>query len=178
MAHLIFYRRGQELMRVALDEARLLVGRGSEADVVVPDPSLRRTELAIEWDGQRHRVRRMGPDGLSAEAEPLEDGGALALGQFRAAYLETLPEGPAEASRSLNTSALSASRAAGRIERGPGEPAARSFRRDRVRPGGSPALESSDGLGSPRQGDSPRRATHAPGPRQYQRHVPFRAARL
>jgi two-component system response regulator HydG len=112
MAHLIFYRRGQELMRVALDESPLLVGRGPDADVVVPDPSLRRTELAIEWDGERHRVRRMGPEGPSSDTEPLEDGGALALGQFRAAYLEQLPENPLDASRSLNTSALGAEPAA------------------------------------------------------------------
>jgi two-component system, NtrC family, response regulator HydG len=108
MAHLIFYRRGQELMRVALGTERLLVGRGTEADVVVPDPSLRRTELAIEWDGQRHRVRTLGAEGPAPETQVLEDGGALALGQFRAAYLETLPEDAAEASRALNTSALGA----------------------------------------------------------------------
>jgi DNA-binding NtrC family response regulator len=108
MAHLIFYRRGQELMRVALDEGRIVVGRGSDADVVVPDPGLRRAELQIEWDGKGHRVRRMGPEGFSADAEHLEDGSALALGQFRAAYLDTLPEGAAEASRSLTTAALNA----------------------------------------------------------------------
>jgi len=106
MPHLIFYRRGQELMRVALDEGRLVIGRGSDADVVVPDPSLRGRELSIEWDGRRHQVRKIGDDGPTAQTETLEDGGALALGQFRAAYLEQLPELTPEASRPVHTSAF------------------------------------------------------------------------
>jgi DNA-binding NtrC family response regulator len=100
MAHLIFYRRGQELMRVALDEGRLIIGRGAEADVVVPDPGLQRSELLVEWDGRRHRIRKIRDDVAEAEAETLEDGSAFALGQFRAAYLEQLPDTASETSRS------------------------------------------------------------------------------
>ncbi len=109
MPHLIFYRRGQELMRVALDETRLVIGRGAGADVVVPDPSLQRAELLVEWDGQHHRVRKIKDEVPEAEADVLEDGGAFALGQFRAAYLDQLPDAAPEASRhGQHTSSLSA----------------------------------------------------------------------
>ena len=40
MPELVFLRRGEELLRVALDRSRVVLGRGETSDVVIPDPEV------------------------------------------------------------------------------------------------------------------------------------------
>ncbi|MHB1844830.1 MAG: sigma 54-interacting transcriptional regulator [Deltaproteobacteria bacterium] len=91
MAQLVFYRRGQELMRVSLDGSRTTIGRGSEADVVVPEATVARLQAAIEWDGERHLLvdlsgKKTRVRGVEVERQSLDDGADLAFGSFRAIY--------------------------------------------------------------------------------------------
>jgi DNA-binding NtrC family response regulator len=102
MAHLIFYRRGQELMRIALDRPRTTLGRGFDADVAVPDASLAALEAIVEPEGDTHRIRSLTGNplrvgGQSVVTALLEDGSDVAFGAFRVAYHRHLPEGAEDA---------------------------------------------------------------------------------
>ena len=37
MPELVFFRRGQEVLRVALERQRLVLGRAKDSDIVIPD---------------------------------------------------------------------------------------------------------------------------------------------
>ena len=43
MPELVFLRRGAEVLRVALELPRLVLGRGEGCDVVLPDPQVLRS---------------------------------------------------------------------------------------------------------------------------------------
>ncbi len=91
-------------MRVALDASRMTLGRGSDADIVVPDAEVARLQAVIEWDGKSHRItdlsgRSLPVGGQRVESTVLEDGADLVLGQFRAAYTLGLGEPDAGESR-------------------------------------------------------------------------------
>ena len=42
MPELVFFRRGEEVLRVALERPRLVLGRAEDSDIVIPDPQVRR----------------------------------------------------------------------------------------------------------------------------------------
>jgi len=92
-------------MRVALDASRMTLGRGSEADIVVPDGEVARLQAVIEWDGKNHRItdlsgRSLPVAGQRVESTVLVDGADVVLGQFRAAYMLGLADSDAGESRS------------------------------------------------------------------------------
>ena len=47
MPELVFLRRGEEVLRFALDRSRVVLGRGDHADVVIPDPEVSRQQAAV-----------------------------------------------------------------------------------------------------------------------------------
>ena len=47
MPELVFFRRGEEVLRVALERQRVVVGRSEECDIVIPDPHVSRQHLAL-----------------------------------------------------------------------------------------------------------------------------------
>jgi predicted component of type VI protein secretion system len=53
MPELIFFRRGEELLRVALERRRMVLGRGGDCDIVIPDPHVSRQHVALLYDGTR-----------------------------------------------------------------------------------------------------------------------------
>jgi pSer/pThr/pTyr-binding forkhead associated (FHA) protein len=53
MPELVFLRRGAEVLRVALERPRLVLGRGEGCDVVLPDPQVSRQHVALVKDGTR-----------------------------------------------------------------------------------------------------------------------------
>jgi DNA-binding NtrC family response regulator len=88
MAELVFVRRGEELMRVALDRPRIVIGRGAECDVSLPHPEVSRTQVAVERDGGGWVAvdlsgRGTEVDGRTVERAPLPEGAELGLGDFR-----------------------------------------------------------------------------------------------
>ncbi len=98
MSELVFFRRGEEVLRFALDRNRVVLGRGERSDVVIPDPEVSRNHVALTFDGQQFRVEDLSGKGtvvagaLTREAV-LVDGADIALGQWRAIFRERLGGG-------------------------------------------------------------------------------------
>src|SRR5690349_21577586 len=60
MPELAFFRHGEELLRVALDD-RTAIGRDPACDVSLPDPALSRVQAVVERRGDAfHLVDRSG----------------------------------------------------------------------------------------------------------------------
>jgi hypothetical protein len=72
MPELVFLRRGEEVLRFALDRPRIVLGRGDRCDVVIPDPEVSRQQAAVLLSGD------------SATVEDLSGKGTL-VGDTRAA---------------------------------------------------------------------------------------------
>jgi DNA-binding NtrC family response regulator len=93
MAELVFYRRGEELMRVLLDGPRFTLGRGPHNDLAVPDEDVSRNQAALErtdLDGSFTLVDLSGRgttvDGTSHHRVALQPGAELTLGEWRAVF--------------------------------------------------------------------------------------------
>ncbi|GMU08301.1 sigma 54-interacting transcriptional regulator [Corallococcus caeni] len=91
MPELVFFRRGEEVLRVAVDRARVVLGRGDSSDVAIPDPEVSRQQVALLWDGQKCRVEDLSGKGTKVagavvERGDLPDGADLELGQWRAVF--------------------------------------------------------------------------------------------
>ncbi|XXF75987.1 sigma 54-interacting transcriptional regulator [Myxococcaceae bacterium GXIMD 01537] len=91
MAELVFFRRGEEVLRVGLDRPRMVLGRGEQSDVVIPDPEVSRQQVALVLEGERCRVEDLSGKGTvvagqSVREAELADGADLALGQWRAVF--------------------------------------------------------------------------------------------
>ncbi len=121
MAEIVFFRHGEELLRVALGE-RLALGRAPDCDVSLPDPALSRVQAELErrpdgwWLRDRSgRGTRVGAETV-AEAR-LADGAAIALGGYRALFRASA-QGVAEP-----TGAGESTRLAGRRPEPPIQPA-------------------------------------------------------
>lgn len=91
MAELVFYRRGEELMRFSLERDRTVVGRGERCDVAVPEGEVARTQFAVERrDEEFHLVDLSGQGtvvgGTRQSALKLADGADIGLGPWRAIF--------------------------------------------------------------------------------------------
>ncbi|MCY1045210.1 sigma 54-interacting transcriptional regulator [Corallococcus sp. bb12-1] len=91
MPELVFFRRGEEVLRVAVDRARLVLGRGDSSDVAIPDPEVSRQQVALLWDGQQCRVEDLSGKGTKVAGKlvdkgDLADGADVELGQWRAVF--------------------------------------------------------------------------------------------
>jgi two-component system response regulator HydG len=91
MAELLFFRRGEEVLRYQLPRGRVVLGRGEQCDVALPDPAVSRQGAALTWDGARLQVEDLSGKGvqLSGQTVPsgeLADGGDLTLGPWRAVF--------------------------------------------------------------------------------------------
>ena len=93
MPELKFYRGGLEVLRVGLEQRRLVLGRSGLSDIVIPDPEVSRQHVALHFDGARCLFEDLSGRGTLVAGEPmrhgqLRDGVDLALGQWRAVYHE------------------------------------------------------------------------------------------
>jgi len=91
MPELVFLRRGEEVLRFALDRPRIVVGRGDRCDVVVPDPEVSRQQALVLVSGDSAVVEDLSGKGTlvggtRAERASLADGTEIALGQWRAIF--------------------------------------------------------------------------------------------
>ncbi|MBM4378192.1 MAG: sigma 54-interacting transcriptional regulator [Deltaproteobacteria bacterium] len=91
MAELLFFRRGEEVLRYQLPRGRVVLGRGEQCDVALPDPAVSRQAAALTWDGQALAVEDLSGGGLLVGGQPLStrtlaDGQDLSLGQWRAVF--------------------------------------------------------------------------------------------
>ncbi len=93
MPELVFFRRGEEVLRFSFDSQRVVLGRGEKCDVVIPDPEVSRQHVALTFDGKRCAVEDLSGKGTLVSGQPttqgvLSDGADLALGQWRAIFRE------------------------------------------------------------------------------------------
>jgi len=91
MPELVFLRRGEEVLRFALDRPRTVVGRGDKSDVVVPDTEVSRQQAALLFDGKEVTLEDLSGKGTLVGGVPssklvLTDGADIALGQWRAVF--------------------------------------------------------------------------------------------
>jgi len=93
MPELVFFRRGEEVLRFGLDRSRTVLGRGDKSDVMIPDPTVSRRQAALLYDGQSTTLEDLSGKGTLVSGAAIErilliDGSDIALGQWRAIYRE------------------------------------------------------------------------------------------
>ncbi len=99
MPELVFLRRGEERLRVAVDRSRLVLGRAQTSDIVIPDPDVSEHHAAILFDGGAAVVEDLSGKGTvvsggKTDRAPLSDGADITLGQWRAVFrAESAEEG-------------------------------------------------------------------------------------
>jgi DNA-binding NtrC family response regulator len=91
MPELVFLRRGEELLRIALDRSRVVLGRAETSDIVIPDAEVSGHQAAVLLDGGVAVVEDLSGNGTMVSGEkttraPLADGADIALGQWRAVF--------------------------------------------------------------------------------------------
>ena len=91
MPELVFLRRGEEVLRFALDRPRIVLGRGDRCDVVIPDPEVSRQQALVVLSGESAMVEDLSGKGTLVGGErtqksTLTDGAEIALGQWRAVF--------------------------------------------------------------------------------------------
>ncbi|WNG25059.1 sigma 54-dependent Fis family transcriptional regulator [Cystobacter fuscus] len=91
MPELVFFRRGEEVLRVGLGRERMVLGRGDKSDVVIPDPEVSRQQVALVFDGTRCTLQDLSGKGTlvgdtSVTQGELVDGADMSLGQWRAVF--------------------------------------------------------------------------------------------
>ena len=91
MPELVLFRRGEEVLRLAMGLERVVLGRGERCDVVIPDPEVSRQHVGLWLEGERCFFQDLSGKGamiagLRRTEGEVEDGMDLALGQWRAMY--------------------------------------------------------------------------------------------
>jgi DNA-binding NtrC family response regulator len=91
MPELVFFRRGEEVLRVGVTRQRLVLGRGQKCDVVIPDMEVSRQHAALLYDGTRCMLEDLSGKGTLVGGKPMKhgellDGVDIAMGQWRAVF--------------------------------------------------------------------------------------------
>ncbi len=106
MSELVFFRRGEEVLRFSLDAPRVVLGRGEQCDVVIPDPEVSRQQVALVREGPGFVIEDLSGKGTVLSGQkvtraPLLDGTDLTLGQWRALFRSRSASGPLEPATEL-----------------------------------------------------------------------------
>jgi len=111
MPELVFFRRGEEVLRVALERQRVVLGRAEDCDVVIPDPHVSRQHAALRLEGSRWLLEDLSEQGIVVAGQRhqrcvLPDGVDLQLGQWRAVFRERGSAGAAGPTRTSRRTGL------------------------------------------------------------------------
>jgi DNA-binding NtrC family response regulator/pSer/pThr/pTyr-binding forkhead associated (FHA) protein len=112
MPELVFFRRGEEVLRLSLGAERVVLGRGERCDVVVPDPEVSRQHVALWLESERCQFQDLSGKGTltggARQAEgKLADGADVTLGQWRAVFRATsAADGPQTTEAGMSTELL------------------------------------------------------------------------
>ncbi|MFL5318290.1 MAG: FHA domain-containing protein, partial [Myxococcaceae bacterium] len=104
MPELVFFRRGEEVLRVQVGDDRLVLGRGDKCDVAIPDPEVSRQQVALKFDGKELQLEDLSGKGTLLSGKPVTnavvpDGGDLTLGQWRAIFRASSGDGASDATQ-------------------------------------------------------------------------------
>jgi DNA-binding NtrC family response regulator len=104
----VFFRRGEEVLRVALERQRVVLGRSEDCDIVIPDPHVSRRHAALVHDGAHWRLEDLSGQGTVVAGQPqrhseLPDGVDLRLGPWSAVFRERGSGGEAAPTRTGRT---------------------------------------------------------------------------
>jgi|APLak6261675434_1056106.scaffolds.fasta_scaffold02325_1 DNA-binding NtrC family response regulator len=102
MAELVFFRRGEEVLRLAMGEDRVVLGRGDRCDVVIPDPEVSRQHVALHLEDGRCVLQDLSGKGTLVAGKKMsdgfvQDGADLVLGQWRAIFRQAAASVDADA---------------------------------------------------------------------------------
>ncbi len=91
MPELVFFRRGEEVLRLTMAEDRVVLGRGERCDVVIPDPEVSRQHVALHLEDGRCHLQDLSGKGTLVAGQKMtdglvQDGADIALGQWRAIF--------------------------------------------------------------------------------------------
>ena len=91
MPELVFFRRGEEVLRLSMGTERVVLGRSERCDVVIPDPEVSRQQVGLWLDQERCFFQDLSGKGVliagvRRQEGEIDDGMDLALGQWRAVY--------------------------------------------------------------------------------------------
>ncbi len=92
MPELVFFRRGDEVLRFSIDKPKVVLGRGEQCDVSLPDPEISRAHVELTVDAKGAcSVKDLSGKGTLVAGQrvtsgALADGADLSLGQWRAVY--------------------------------------------------------------------------------------------
>ncbi|PZR08879.1 MAG: sigma-54-dependent Fis family transcriptional regulator [Archangium gephyra] len=94
MPELVFFRRGEEVLRLSLGDERVVLGRGDRCDVVIPDPEVSRQHVALHLEDGRCVLQDLSGKGTEVAGKRIThgdvpDGGDISLGQWRAIFRAT-----------------------------------------------------------------------------------------
>jgi two-component system response regulator HydG len=109
MPELVFFRRGDEVLRCNVDRPRFVLGRGERCDVVIPDPEVSRQQVALTQAEGRTYVEDLSGKGSMVggaritDRTLLQDGADIALGQWRALFHEKVAGGTEHATEARGT---------------------------------------------------------------------------
>ncbi len=91
MAELVFFRRGEEVLRFTIDQSKTILGRGERSDVVIPDPEVSRQQASLLLVDDVCHLEDLSGKGTMVAGQRLSrgvvtDGQDIALGQWRAIF--------------------------------------------------------------------------------------------
>ncbi|HVG61573.1 MAG TPA: sigma 54-interacting transcriptional regulator [Hyalangium sp.] len=116
MPELVFFRRGEEVLKFTLGQERVVLGRGERCDVVIPDPDISRQQVALSYDGKTCHFEDLSGKGTvvagkEQKSGEIPDGADIALGRWRAVFRERSSgetEGPTGVGRKTDVQERSA----------------------------------------------------------------------
>lgn len=91
MPELVFFKRGEEVLRFTLDAQRTVLGRGDNCDIVVPDPEVSRQHAALTVHANACILEDLSGRGTLVGGKretsiELKDGVDIAFGPFSAVF--------------------------------------------------------------------------------------------
>jgi pSer/pThr/pTyr-binding forkhead associated (FHA) protein len=91
MAELVYFRRGEEVLRLTMTDDRVVLGRGERCDVVIPDPEVSRQHVALHLEDGRCLLQDLSGKGTVVAGHKVSqgevhDGADITLGQWRAIF--------------------------------------------------------------------------------------------
>jgi len=91
IAELVFIRREIEVMRVKLGSRTTVLGRGSNCDVILPDPGVAARQAVLRFESPHYVLEDLSGEGTEVQGAitrqtTLNDGDILTFGKFQAVF--------------------------------------------------------------------------------------------